>query len=116
MTERFCFNVEDSGEGPLKVRVPSNQVWDFKGLLREMGERSVEVVSLEDDLVAEEVEGNLGPQEQEAVGLTCYIDPGPWNGSACELLTGLDESAMLEELARMEIIMETKRLRDEGGI
>jgi len=116
MTERFCFDVQDSGEGPLKVLVLSNQVGEFKGLLREMGERSVEVESLE-DLVAQDVEADLGSEEVgEVLGLCCSLEPDvPWNGSVCELVTGLDEVAMLKEIAKLELVMETKRLRDEGG-
>jgi len=106
MTEQFCFQVQDSGEGPLQVLVPANQVGEFKGLLREMGERAVEVVSLEEQAGAVSEESFEEPQ---AAGLCCPLDDGPWKDSPCEELTGWSEEEAAQKLVKLSI---TARLSD----
>ena len=39
MTEQFCFQVQDSGEGPLQVLVPADQVGEFR--IRNVGHGNV---------------------------------------------------------------------------
>jgi len=124
MTEQFCFQVQDSGEGPLQVLVPADQVGEFKGLLREMGERAVEVVSLEEEQVwgapgagAVSEESIEEPQElEDFTGLCCPLNAGPWKDSPCEELTGWSEAEAAQELAKHELLADLKRLRDEGVI
>jgi len=79
---------------------------------------------LAEELPAEEWEG-LGagsvpeeiPQELEASGLCCPLEPERrWDDSACRDLTGWSEEEALQELAKMELLTEVKRLRDEGVI
>jgi len=55
-------------------------------------------------------------QELEASGLCCPLDNGPWKDSPCEGLTGWSEEEALQEIAKMELLTEVKRLRDEGVI
>jgi len=121
MTEQFCFQVQDSGEGPLQVLVPADQVGEFKGLLREMGERAVEVVPLQvwgaqgAGAVSEEsIEESI--EESQAAGLCCPLDDGPWKDSPCEEITGWSEEEARQELAKHELLSDLKRLRDEGVI
>ena len=113
--ETFCFELVDSGDGPVQYVTA-----DPEGLQSALGlaeKRRVQVVPLEEFVAIAEDEDNFSPEQAGVIGLTCCLEPDrPWNGSVCELVTGFDEAAMLAELARMEIIMETKRLRDEGGI
>jgi len=121
MTEQFCFQVQDSGEGPLQVLVPADRVGEFKGLLREMGERAVEVVSLEEEQVwgaqgAGAVSEESFEEPQAVAGLCCPLDDGPWKDSPCEELTGWSEEEAAEELAKHQLLADLKQLRDEGVI
>jgi len=119
MTEQFCFQVQDSGEGPLQVLVPADQVGEFKGLLREMGERAVEVVSLEEQVWGAQGAGAVSKEsieEPQAVGLCCPLDDGPWKDSPCEEFTGWSEEEARQELAKHALLADLKQLRDEGVI
>jgi len=65
--------------------------------------------------VVEEVESL--PQELEAMGLYCPLEPDrAWDDSACAMVTGWTEEEALAELAKMELLTEVKRLRDEGVV
>jgi len=119
MAEQFCFHVQDSGEGPLQVLVPANQVGEFKGLLREMGERAVEVVALEEQDWGAPGAGAVSEEafeEPQAAGLCCPLDNGPWKDSPCEDLTGWSEEEAVQELAKHELLTDLKQLRAEGVI
>ena len=76
----------------------------------------------EDTLAAWEVQGaGAVPEEElpelEAVGLCCPLEPDrAWDDSACAMVTGLSEEEALQELAKMELLTEVKRLRDEGVV
>jgi len=121
MTEQFCFQVQDSGEGTIHTLVPSNQVEDFKALLREMGERSVDVLPLEEQgwgapgagAVSEE---SIEESIEEPQGLCCPLDDGPWKDSPCEEFTGWSEEEAVQELAKHTLLVDLKQLRDEGVI
>lgn len=55
------------------------------------------------------------PLEREASGLCCPLEPErSWDDSVCRDMTGWSEEEAIEELAKMEILTEVKRLRDEG--
>jgi len=123
MTEQFCFQVQDSGEGPLQVLVPADQVGEFKGLLREMGERAVEVVSLEEQgwgapgAGAVPEESSEEPQElEDFTGLCCPLNDGPWKDSPCEEVTGWSEEEARQELAKHRLLVDLTQLRDGGFI
>jgi len=65
------------------------------------------------ELEVEEVE----ELPQEAVGLCCPLEPDrAWDDSACAMVTGWTEEEALKELAKMELLAEVKKLRDEGVI
>lgn len=51
-------------------------------------------------------------QELDAGGLVCCVDDEPWPGSVCEIVTGLDEEAAKTEIARLQVLLNTK---DLGG-
>ncbi len=123
MTEQFCFQVQDSGEGPLQVLVPADRVEEFKGLLREMGERSVGVGPLEEPgwgapgAGAVPEESSEEPQElEDFTGLCCPLNDGPWKDSPCEEFTGWSEEEAVQELAKHALLVDLKQLRDEGVI
>jgi len=98
MAEIFCFNIEDSGDGPLQVLVPSDEMGEqVKELLREMGERAVRVVT-EEQAIAEDVGDVEAP-------LCCSLEPEhPWDGSVCELLTGLTEEEARQEIIKLDLL------------
>jgi len=101
MAETFCFNIEDSGDGPLQVLVPSDEMGEqVKDLLREMGERAVRVVTQEEQAVADDVV-DVG----EEAPLCCTLEPDrPWNGSVCEMLTGLSEEEARQEIIKLDLL------------
>jgi len=99
MSEQFCFNIQDTGDGPLQVLVPYDQVGEVKELLREMGERAVKVVTLEEQAVAE------GVDVDEEASLCCSLEPNrPWNGSVCEMITGLTEEEARGEIIKLDLL------------
>jgi len=102
MAEQFCFNIEDSGDGPLQVLVSSDEMGEqVKELLREMGERAVRVVTLEEQAVADDVED----ADLEVASLCCTLEPDrPWNGSVCEMITGLTEEEAREEIIKLDLL------------
>jgi len=123
MTEQFCFQVQDSGEGPLQALVPADQLGEFKGLLREMGERGVEVGALGEPgwgasgAGAVPEESSEEPQElEDLTELCCPLNDGPWRGSPCEESTGWSPEEAAQQLAKHELLADLKRLRDEGVI
>jgi len=56
------------------------------------------------------------PQEVDTGGLQCPLSPPgvPWDGGPCEVVMGLSEQEMKRQLAKLDLLLETKRLRDEG--
>jgi len=117
MTEQFCFQVQDSGEGPLQALVPADQLGEFKGVLREMGERGVEVAPLEERDWGAQGAGAISEESiEEPQGLCCPLDDGPWKDSPCEEFTGWSEEEARQELAKHALLVDLKQLRDEGVI
>jgi len=63
--------------------------------------------------VVEEVE----EEELGVEGLCCPLEPSlAWDDSVCRGMTGWSEEEALQELAKLEMLTEVKRLRDEGVI
>jgi len=62
------------------------------------------------ELVAEEASAPEG-------GLCCSLEPDrAWDDSVCAMVTGLSEQEAMQELAKLELLLEVKRLRDEGVV
>jgi len=109
--DTFCFELVDTGDGPVQYVTA-----DPAGLKAALGlaeERRVEVVPLEEFVAIGE--GEQLP-EDEVAGLCCPMDNGPWKGSDCEVWTGWSEEEVRQELAKIDLLSEIKRLRDEGVI
>jgi len=54
------------------------------------------------------------PQELEAASLCCPVEPGrDWDDSVCRDLTGWTEEEALQELAKLQLLLDIKNL--QGG-
>jgi len=99
MADRFCFEVLDPGEGPLKALVPVEQEEEFKELMRVMGARGVEIESLRaEDVPADDeelVEEFVAEELAELSDPVCPLEPDvSWEESVC----GLVEDVVVERV------------------
>jgi len=55
------------------------------------------------------------PQEPEEAGLCCPLEPGlDWDDSVCRDLTGWTEEEAVQELAKLQLLLDIKSLQGGG--